>query len=393
MVLSLYSFLVFDFYYCWYFGWGNFWWQSQICFKSAPQYPSACAAPRHFSKNEIAKCLVFTQLCVISMFWSGHNHIIWAKTERWRHQFVLTSQFWSWWALPQNGVYGGVTAGTELSLHCSHEHGARVTLHPQPWLKVCVRVRACVRVSSRQNAPLQRQCSTIPPLLSCRHFTHTGACANHPWLTLCKQVSEKSTSTGKKKRQRKRKLRKVVKVECFACRLWTKRCVSVCECARVFSLCGSGSEGTKVHGQEWRGGEQPKKREREGRKPGKMVKCCKLKWMQWTAHSGWTTERKGRGTTEERKSIRGESWSVMVTHSRTAKAEMQIGRGRQQDLIKAKRKERQNEKSKRVARVEARWWNMQQRAAGRHKFHMTPGCWCRFRALCSDATWAQAPLS
>lgn len=45
----------------------------------------------------------------------------------------------------------------------------------------------------------------------------------------------------------------------------------------------------------------------------------------------------------------------MVTHSRTAKKEMQIGRGRQQDLIKAKRKERQNEKSKCVARVEARW--------------------------------------
>lgn len=101
---------------------------------------------------------------------------------------------------------GGVSAGTLCSLQCSQKPAACVFVHALPPLRVCVCVwaDACVCVFSRQNAPLQRQtCSTIPPLLSRRHFTHTGADANQ--LCLLAVYAEREKTRQKLRKEEKRR--------------------------------------------------------------------------------------------------------------------------------------------------------------------------------------------
>lgn len=77
-----------------------------------------------------------------------------------------------------------------------------VCAHDRPWM--CV----CVSPVGRTPHCRDRHCSTIPPLLSCRHFTHAGANAIQKWrLALCskfkKSRKEELTANGKRKNSAK----------------------------------------------------------------------------------------------------------------------------------------------------------------------------------------------
>lgn len=220
----------------------------------------------------------------------------------------------------------------ETSLHCSQKDAACVTLHAQPWLNVCVcacvhvPVCVCVCVSPFGRTPhcRDRHCSTIPPLLSCRHFTHAGANANQPWLVALSKNLNKNNEKGQKKKQRakKRTSTKAVEVKFWLSSSGSETArfgqsgVCVCLCFE-FCPCVYRVQRVQRYLRESGGG----KGEQRCKKfpPPKKKKCQEKKrernWGKWWSSANWNEcnglhtagerqQKKGRETERERESIR-----------------------------------------------------------------------------------------
>lgn len=134
------------------------------------------------------KCLVFARVCLICVFWSDFNHIICAEAEcsdirlcqhhNYGHGEPPATKWCPWWRDCKKSALSALQSETSRMCNCT-----RTTM--VKWMCVYGGGNVCV-CSSVSITPhcRDRQCSTIPPLLSCRHFTRAGGNVNQIWFLI-----------------------------------------------------------------------------------------------------------------------------------------------------------------------------------------------------------------